>query len=74
MRLEIINKSNATWISVEPTGASDEFPAGSKYEVVALVKKDKPDLIIETGETHVIVWANNCAAVFDKGVAILYQE
>jgi hypothetical protein len=75
IRLEIINSSAATFISVEPTGAADEFPTGSRYEVVALVKKDKPYLIIETGETHVIVWANNCAAVFDKGVATLaYQH
>ncbi len=75
VRLEIINKSNATWISIEPVGNSDEFPAGSKYEVVALVRKNKPDLVIEMSETHVIVDSYNCAAVFDKGVATqAYQE
>jgi len=74
VRVEIINNSIATSISVEPTGVYDEFPVGSKYEVVALVRKSKSDLTVEIGETYVI-WANNCAAVFDKGVATLaYQH
>ena len=73
-RLEIINSSSATYISIEATGVYDEFPVGSKYELVALVRKSKSDLTVEIGETYVI-WANNCAAVFDKGVATLaYQH
>ena len=75
VRFEIINSSGIPFISVEPTGASDEFPAGSKYEAVALIKKNKPDLTIEITQTHFTIWANNCAAVFDKGVATLaFQE
>jgi hypothetical protein len=69
VRLEIINKSSATYISVEATGASDEFPAGSKYEVVALVRKNEPNLTIEKGETHIIVYAYDIVWVFNNGVA-----
>ncbi|MEP6984691.1 MAG: hypothetical protein ABI970_03780 [Chloroflexota bacterium] len=39
VRFEIINSSNDTYIIVEPVGMGDDFLAGSKYEVVALVKK-----------------------------------
>ena len=75
VRFEIINSSGVPFISIEPTGASDEFPTGLKYEAVALVKKNKPDLTIEITQTHFTIWANNSAAVFDKGVATLaYQE
>jgi hypothetical protein len=71
IRLEIINDSIATWISVEPTGASDEFPVGSKYEVVALIRKNEPNLTIKTGKTHIIVYAYDIVWVFNNGVATM---
>jgi len=75
VQFEIINKSSASWITIEPVGNSDEFPVGSNYKIVALVRKNKSDLVIETGETIVFVNAYNCAAVFNNGIATMaYQK
>ena len=75
VRLEIINKFNGNYISIEPSGAGDDLHANSQYELVAFVRKHVPDdMTIEFGETNIIIWTNGDAAVFNNGVATLAYQ
>jgi hypothetical protein len=75
VRITYINKSTLKYISIEPSGTGVDFPAGSQYEVVALVPKNTPNLSIEFRETGVVIWTSGAAAVFYNGVATFaYQD
>lgn len=72
VQFKITNKSMVNHIINEPIGSGDDFPQGSTYQIVALVKEAAVDLSIELDGENVIIWSRGEVAIFqDNGAATL---